>query len=102
MVNTLQSIQLIVSVGVIVIGNGESLSQVAKFRLCYAVCCLLWAIAGFGLGQIRTLQKFGWLANVAVFMNLMIMFISMGVMAHSREFINYPPRPREPIEKFFF
>jgi hypothetical protein len=37
----------------------------------------------FFLGQVRTLQKFGWLANAAVFLNLMIMFISMGVIAHS-------------------
>jgi hypothetical protein len=37
----------------------------------------------FFLGQVRTLQKFGWLANAAIFINLMIMFISMGVIAHS-------------------
>lgn len=37
----------------------------------------------FFLGQVRTLQKFGWLANGAIFINLMIMFISMGVIAHS-------------------
>lgn len=82
-VNFLQALQLLLSVGIITVGNGQSLSQVSKFKLCYVVCCLIWAIVGFGLGQVRTLQKFGWLANVAVFMNLMIMFISMGVMAHS-------------------
>lgn len=47
------------------------------------MCCLLWALCGFFLGQIRTLQKFGILANAAVFINLLIMFITMGVMAHS-------------------
>jgi Transmembrane amino acid transporter protein len=82
-VNFLQALQLMLSVGVIVIGNGQSISQVSKFRLCYVVCCLIWSVVGFGMGQIRTLQKFGWLANGAVFLNLMIMFISMGVMAHS-------------------
>jgi hypothetical protein len=70
-------------VGIIVIGNGQALSQVSKFKLCYAVCCLIWAILGFALGQVRTLQKYGILANAAVFLNLLIMFISMGVMAHS-------------------
>jgi hypothetical protein len=43
----------------------------------------LWALTGFFLGQIRTLQKFGILANAAVFLNLLIMFITMGVIAHS-------------------
>lgn len=87
-VNFLQGLQLLISVGVIVIGNGQALSQMSKFRLCYAVCCLLWALAGFAVGQVRTLQKFGILANAAVFINVLIMFISMGVFAHSPP--NYP------------
>jgi hypothetical protein len=41
-VNILQSIQLLCSVGLIVISNGQAISQVSKFRLCYAVCCLIW------------------------------------------------------------
>lgn len=82
-VNFLQSLQLLLSVGNIVISNGQAISQVSQFRLCYAVCCLIWAIAGFAIGQVRTLQKFGILANFAVFLNLLIMFITMGVMAHS-------------------
>ena len=41
-VNFLQSVQLLCNVGVLVIQNGQSLSQVAKFRLCYAICCLIW------------------------------------------------------------
>jgi hypothetical protein len=82
-VNFLQGLQLLLSVGIIVISNGQALSQVSKFKLCYAVCCLIWAILGFALGQVRTLQKYGILANAAVFINLLIMFISMGVMAHS-------------------
>ena len=42
--NVLQSVQLLCSVGVIIVSNGQALSQVSKFRLCYAICCLLWAI----------------------------------------------------------
>lgn len=67
----------------IIISNGEALSEVSKFRLCYAICCLVWALAGFIIGQIRTLQKFGWLANGAVWVNLLMIFITMGVAAHS-------------------
>lgn len=82
-INFLQAVQLTISVGVLVISNGLSISQVSKFKLCYVVCCLIWAVVGFFLGQIRTLNKLGLLANFAVVINLLIMFISMGVMAHS-------------------
>ena len=78
-----QALQLLMSVAIIMISNGEALSQASKFRLCYAVCVLVWAIAGFLIGQIRTLQKFGWLANFAIWINLLIMFITMGVAANS-------------------
>lgn len=81
--NILQAIQLLCNVAVIIISNGEALSEASQFKLCYAICCLVWALAGFFIGQIRTLQKFGWLANFAVWVNLLIMFITMGVAAHS-------------------
>ncbi len=35
------------------------------------------------LGQIRTLQRLGYLANAAIWMNLFIIFMTMGVVAHS-------------------
>ncbi|OAA58428.1 amino acid transporter [Niveomyces insectorum RCEF 264] len=81
--NALQAIQLLLNVGLIVISNGEALSQAAKFRLCFIICCLVWALVGFFVGQIRTLQKFGWLANAAVWINLICMFITMGGAANS-------------------
>jgi len=81
--NFLQSVQLILNVGLLVISNGEALSQAVQFRLCFIVCCLVWCIVGFIVGQIRTLQKFGWLANAAVWINLICMFITMGAAAHS-------------------
>ncbi|KAH8808863.1 amino acid transporter-like protein [Xylogone sp. PMI_703] len=82
--NILQSIQLLFNVGIIIIGNGQALSQVSKFNLCYAVCCLVFAIAGFGLGQVRTLQKYGWVANLAVWLNVFIIIETMAVAAHSK------------------
>jgi len=75
--NILQAIQLLLNVGLIIISNGEALSQAVKFKLCFAVCCLLWALAGFFMGQIRTLQKFGWLANAAVWINVLCMIVTM-------------------------
>lgn len=39
--------------------------------------------AGFFLTQIRTLKAYGWVANLAVWLNLLVIFITMGVIAHS-------------------
>lgn len=67
----------------ITISNGLALSIIAKFKLCYVVCVVILVVTGMFLGQIRTLQKFGWLANVAVFMNVFIMILTMVVASHS-------------------
>jgi hypothetical protein len=83
--NVLQGIQLLLNVGLIVISNGEALYQASKARLCFIICCLVWALFGFFVGQIRTLQKFGWLANSAVWINIICMFITMAGAA------KYPP-----------
>lgn len=82
-VNILQSIQLLLIVGQVIIQNGQGISQTSKFRLCYAVCIVIFVIAGFLIGQIRSLRNFGALSMVAVGFNLLVIFISMGVMAHS-------------------
>jgi len=81
--NLLQSVQILFTVGLFIISNGQCISQISKFRLCYAICCIIWAVCGFGLGQIRTLKRYGLLANAAVWINLLVMFIAMGAMAHS-------------------
>ena len=83
LINVLQALALLLILGQVTIQNGQGLSQVSKFRLCYAVCVVIFVISGFLIGQIRTLRNYGWLANAAVFLNLMVIFISMGVMAHS-------------------
>jgi hypothetical protein len=81
--NILQSIQLVLNVGLIIVSSGEALSQATKFKLCFAICCLVWALAGFICGQVRTLQKFGWLANVAVWLNVITIIITMAAAAHT-------------------
>ncbi|KZT59478.1 hypothetical protein CALCODRAFT_191627 [Calocera cornea HHB12733] len=86
MCTVLQTIQLIINVGTICLSNGQSLSQIViggGGQLCFSVCIVIWAIVGMIIGQIRTLKNFGWLANSAVYLNLSIIFISMGFVAHS-------------------
>jgi len=79
----LQSIQLIVNVGIICLTSGQSLYQVSKGKLCFSVCVLVWALAGMILGQIRSLRNFGVIGSFSVYINLLIIFMSMGVVAHS-------------------
>lgn len=79
----LQSIQLLVNVATICLSNGQALSQITKGKLCFAVCIVIWSIVGFVVGQIRSLKNYGWLANGAVWFNLLIIFTSMGFVAHS-------------------
>lgn len=77
-VNVLQSIQMILTVSTIILGQGQAIAQVSQgtpHPVCFVVCLLIFALIGMVLGQIRTLQRFGWLANFAVWINLLSIFI---------------------------
>lgn len=74
-VNILQAIQLLFSVSILILGNGQSISQISKGSLCFIVCLVIFMAAGMIVGQVRTLQRFGWLANFAVWLNLLILFL---------------------------
>jgi amino acid permease len=92
MCTVLQSLQLIVNVGVICLGNGASLSQIVAGSngtgyICFSLAVVIWAILGMLVGQIRSLQGLSHLANFSVWLNLLLMFTSMGFMAHG--FPNY-------------
>ncbi|KAH8814916.1 amino acid transporter-like protein [Xylogone sp. PMI_703] len=97
--NLLQSIQLLFNVGVIIIGNGQALSQMSKFKLCFSICCLIWPLVAMVAGQIRTLQKFGYLANFAIWINLLVIIFTMAVACNSGpNFTVQPNNPPGPIE----
>ncbi|KUJ09903.1 uncharacterized protein LY89DRAFT_627230 [Mollisia scopiformis] len=81
--NIIQALGLLLLLGQVTIQYGENISQVSKFKLCYIVCPVLFVCVGFFLTQIRTLKAYGWVANLAVWLNLLVIFITMGVMAHS-------------------
>ena len=86
--NALQALGLLLLLGQVTIQYGQNISQTSKFRLCYIVCPLLFVIAGFFLTQIRTLRAYGLVANFSVWLTLLTIFISMGVIANSAP--NYP------------
>jgi hypothetical protein len=87
-VDVLQCVQLLCNVAVIILGNGQGLSQIAAGKngdknVCFSVLVVIWALAGMIVGQIKSLQKFGFIANLAIWMNLFVCFATMGVVAHS-------------------
>ncbi|GAA5898422.1 uncharacterized protein JCM6883_001018 [Sporobolomyces salmoneus] len=84
----LQLVQLVLNVGLICLSNGQGLSQIINgapggHTLCFSVCVVIWALCGMVTGQIRTLKGIGSLANVSIWINLLIIFLSMGFVAHS-------------------
>ncbi|KDQ54668.1 hypothetical protein JAAARDRAFT_182158 [Jaapia argillacea MUCL 33604] len=80
----LQSIQLIINVGTICLSNGQAVEQIARNKaFCFSIAILIWALFGMVIGQIRSLKSYGWLANSAVWLNLIVIFSSMGFVAHS-------------------
>ncbi|CAD6454262.1 2f31d49e-6dae-40b9-937e-d27e55f8963a [Sclerotinia trifoliorum] len=93
-INLLQSIQLLFNVGVIVISNGQGLSEMSKYKLCFSICILVWVLAGMIFGQIRSLQKFGHMANFAIWLNILVILMTMGVAAHS------PPNYAAALQSF--
>jgi hypothetical protein len=75
-------LQLLLSVCSLILSNGQSISQISQGNngsngngLCFVACLIIFMAAGFILGQIRTLQRFGWIANFAVWINVTIIFI---------------------------
>ena len=79
----MQALGLLLLLGQVTIQFGQNISAVSKFKLCYVVCPILFIVAGFFLTQIRTLKNYGWVANFAVWLNLLAIFITMGVIANS-------------------
>ncbi|KAI6127222.1 transmembrane amino acid transporter protein-domain-containing protein [Pisolithus sp. B1] len=98
--NILQSLQLIINVGLIILLNGQGLSQVSKFKLCFSICNIVWMLAGMLLGQIRTLRKFSWVANLSVWLNVITLIITMGAVANTPPNYagaNLPPGPVQTV-----
>ncbi|KAF3012766.1 hypothetical protein E8E14_003045 [Neopestalotiopsis sp. 37M] len=87
-VNVSLSLQLLLVVSVLILLNGQSISQISRGSdgdgtgLCFVVCLLIYMAVGFILGQIRTLQRLGWLANAAVWMVVGMILLCMGTVGY--------------------
>ncbi|KAK7943123.1 oligopeptide transporter protein [Apiospora aurea] len=80
-VNITQAIQLIAVLGFVILLNGQGIAQMAYGPdgsypgICFIACLVIFTVAGFVIGQVRTLQRYSWLANLAVFINILVVFI---------------------------
>ena len=73
----------IVNVGTTSLSNAQSLYQIAHSRICFVVAIVIWILVGMILCQIRTLKRYGWIASIAIWLNLLVIFMSLGFIAHS-------------------
>ncbi|GAB7363018.1 hypothetical protein MBLNU230_g3312t1 [Neophaeotheca triangularis] len=81
-VNVLQSLQFFLNVTLLIVSKGQGLAQLAKGPsgngfLCFVVAQVIFLACGALLGQIRTLQRLSYLANIAVWMNVFILIMTM-------------------------
>jgi amino acid transporter len=47
------------------------------------VAIVIWILVGMALCQIRTLKRYGWIASIAIYLNILVILMSLGFIAHS-------------------
>ncbi|KAI6083188.1 transmembrane amino acid transporter protein-domain-containing protein [Hypoxylon rubiginosum] len=109
-VNVAQALQLLLTVSVLILSNGQSISQISRgtsadsMGICFVACLLIFMAAGFVLGQIRTLQRLGWLTNLAVWLNVALVLLCMASVAYGPNYAaieaSFGLAPGMPIQKY--
>jgi hypothetical protein len=89
-VNVLQSFQFFLNICLLIESNGQGLAQMAKGKsgngfLCFVAAEAIFMALGFVFGQIRTLQRLSFLANIAIWLNVIVIIATMAVV------YSYPP-----------
>lgn len=107
LINILQSCQFFLNVTIIIEASGQGLQQMAAGVngtgvLCFVAAEVIFTLLGFVFGQIRTLQQVGWLANLAVWLNVFVILMTMGVIPafgpnYEASAAAYNTTPNEPI-----
>ncbi len=68
-INVTQALQMWCSVCVVLMGNSQILSQLAKAKVCYIAIVIINMVIGMASGALRSLKHLGWLCNFAVWFN---------------------------------
>ena len=75
-VNFMQSLQMFLSVAVVLLGNTGIIAQLAgSVNLCYIVCGIIALVVGMASGYMRSLKHVGWLCNLSVWINIVTFLI---------------------------
>jgi hypothetical protein len=90
LVNIMQSFQFLMNVTLLIETNGQGLAQMVegasqKGFLCFISAQVIFTVIGMVLGQIRTLQRLSFLATIALWLNIVVIIMTM-VVVHQ-----YPP-----------
>ncbi|OTB03245.1 hypothetical protein M426DRAFT_322032 [Hypoxylon sp. CI-4A] len=109
-VNIAQSILQLLSVSVIILSNGQSISQISRgssgesMGICFVACMLIFMAAGFVLGQIRTLQRLGWLANLSVWLTVTLVLLCLASVKYGPNYAaietSFGLAPGTPIQTY--
>ena len=83
LVTWLVFIHMIVNVATTSLSAAQSLYQLSHGRICFVVSIVVWILVGCVLNQIRTLKKYSWLASSAIWLNILVILLSVGFIAHS-------------------
>ncbi|KAL1406722.1 hypothetical protein Q8F55_006126 [Vanrija albida] len=87
--NILQSIQLIFNVGIILVGDGQTLSALISDAFCYFGLNGFFAIAGLLLSQMKSLRNVAWFTNMSIWLSITVMVLTMIATGL------YPPDPSQ-------
>lgn len=91
-INFLQSLQMFLSVAVVLLGNLGIIAQLGgAANLCYIVAGVISLVVSMMSGYMRSLKHLGWFCNLAVWMNIVTFFIIIGAAAR------YPPNPTAQV-----
>jgi amino acid permease len=75
-INFTQALQQFMTVCVLILASGITISQLASESICFIVCMIIFMVVGIIFGSIRSLQRIGWLANLSVWLNV-VCFLMM-------------------------
>lgn len=87
--NIFQSFQLLFNVALLMVGNGLTLVTMVQWKFCYIALNIFFMLIGMAGGQIRSLRNFASFASVSIFLNLMVIILTItGIWT-------YPPSPSQ-------
>ena len=75
-INFMQSLQMFLSVAVVLLGNTGIIAQLGgNANLCYVVCGIISLVVGMASGYMRSLKHLGWFCNLSVWINIVTFLI---------------------------